>query len=268
MSILTRARQIESKLAQTIDRAARRWSQSGARGPLEGLHTVLEAVEDRIEPAGRGASVFPFNRIKVTVVAPSREARVRWCAVLDEDPPLQERIARRLRERGCEVPGLAVRVVYVADSEPGWTTPEVHIEFARVASVEQAPAPAAMPEIKLTIVSGSAEKPAYVLSLGRINLGRSAEVRDRAHRLVRTNHVAFADAGGAVNETVSRCHAHVDYVDSAGEYRLTDDRSAHGTTVVRGGRTIPVPAGARGIRLRTGDEIVLGEARLRVGVRS
>ena len=269
MSILTRARRIESKLAHTIDRAARRWSQSGPRGPLDVLHAVLEAVEDRIEPAGRGTSVFPFNRIKVFVVAPSREDRVRWAAVLDEDPRLQERIAGRLCERGCAVSGLAVRVVYVTDPEPGWTTPDVHIEFSRVASVEPAaPAAAAVREIKLTVVSGSAEKPAYVLSLGRVNLGRSAEVRDRAHHLVRTNHVAFADAGSAVNETVSRCHAHIDYVDSAGEYRVTDDRSAHGTTVVRGGRTIAVPAGTRGVRLQTGDEIVLGEARVRVGVRS
>jgi hypothetical protein len=267
MSILTRARQIESKLARTIDRAAQRWSQSGPRGPLEIRHAVLEAVEDRIEPAGRGTHVFPFNRIKVSVVAPSREARLRWAAVLDEAPSLQDRIATRLQERGCEAGSLQVRVVYAAQPEPEWMTPEMHVEFARVSTSEAAPASVvATRDIRLTVVSGSAEKPVYVLTLGRINLGRNREVRDRGHRLVRTNHVAFTDGGGPVNETVSRCHGHIDYLDSAGEYRITDDGSAHGTTIVRGGRTVPVPAGSRGVRLQAGDEVVLGEARLRIGL--
>jgi hypothetical protein len=48
----------------------------------------------------------------------------------------------------------------------------------------------------------------------------------------------------------------------SGEHRLHDDRSAHGTGIIRGDRTIPVPPGSRGVRLRSGDEIVIGEARL------
>jgi pSer/pThr/pTyr-binding forkhead associated (FHA) protein len=84
--------------------------------------------------------------------------------------------------------------------------------------------------------------------------------------MIRTNHVAFADEGSGVNETVSRCHAHVEYHHSSGDYRVYDDRSAHGTGVVRHGRTILVSPGSRGVRLLTGDEIVLGEARLRVTI--
>jgi predicted component of type VI protein secretion system len=34
--------------------------------------------------------------------------------------------------------------------------------------------------------------------------------------------------------------------------------------VSRRGRTIPVPPGSRGVRLHSGDEITLGEARLKV----
>jgi hypothetical protein len=45
---------------------------------------------------------------------------------------------------------------------------------------------------------------------------------------------------------------------------LHDDGSEHGTGIVREGRTVPVPRGARGVRLFSGDEIVLGEARVRV----
>ena len=66
------------------------------------------------------------------------------------------------------------------------------------------PEPAPAHEITLTIVNGSADKPAYTLTLDRINLGRCAEVRDSRNRLMRTNDVVFTDAAGAINETVSR----------------------------------------------------------------
>jgi pSer/pThr/pTyr-binding forkhead associated (FHA) protein len=74
------------------------------------------------------------------------------------------------------------------------------------------------------------------------------------------------DLAGASNHSVSRRHAHIEYVEAARHYRLRDDRSAHGTSIVRHGRTVAVPAGSRGIRLESGDEIVLGEARARVRI--
>jgi pSer/pThr/pTyr-binding forkhead associated (FHA) protein len=78
--------------------------------------------------------------------------------------------------------------------------------------------------------------------------------------------VAFTDAGGTANDTVSRRHAHIDYADESADYRISDDGSAHGTSIVRNGTTIGVPSGTRGIRLQSGDEIVLGEARVRVKI--
>jgi hypothetical protein len=268
MDILHKARKLESKLAQTIDRAAQQWSRSGPRGPLEVLHGVLAAVDDRMEPAGRGTHVFPFNKIKVTVVADSRDARARFAGVLDGIPSLRERIATRLRDAECEVPSLQVRVAYVAHPESAWTTPEFHVEFDRAHVTEQPKEPdtTATRELTLTVVNGSAHQPAYALTLERINLGRCAEVRDRRNHLIRTNHVVFTDAAGPINETVSRCHAHIDRGESPGDYRLFDDRSAHGTTIVRHGKTVSVPAGSRGVRLQAGDEIVLGEARLRINL--
>jgi FHA domain-containing protein len=264
MDILAKARQLESKLARTVDRAAQQWSQSGPRGPLEVVHGILDAVEERIEPAGRGTHVFPFNKVRATIVAASPDARARFSGVLDRSPTLQERISKKLRDAGCDVRGLQVKVSYVTQTDPAWTVPEFHVDFGRGAVQEPAPPePIAVHEITLTIITGSAEKPAYALTLDRINLGRCMEVRDRRNHLLRTNHVAFADAAGTTNETVSRAHAHID-CDKSGEYRLFDDRSAHGTSIVRNGKTISVPAGSRGVRLQSGDEVVLGEARLRV----
>jgi len=263
MDILAKARQIESKLARTVDRAAQQWSKSGPRGPLEVLHGILETVDERIEPAGRGTHVFPFNKIKATIVAVSPDARARFSGVLDGPPSLQERIARKLRDANCEAPGLQVKVAFVSQADPAWMTPEFHVDFGRGPVHEPAAAPesAAVPEVTLTVVTGAADKPAYALTLDRINLGRCAEVRDNRNRLLRTNHVVFTDAAGPTNETVSRTHAHIDCLTS-GEFRLFDDRSSHGTSIVRNGKTIGVPAGSRGVRLQSGDEVVLGEARV------
>jgi hypothetical protein len=265
---LGKARTLESKLTRTFDRAAQQWSRSGPRGPFEVLQAILDAVEERLEPAGRGSHVFPFNQIKVSVVAASNDARARFAGVLEEDPRLQERIARRLRERGCEVPRMDVEIAYVSEPASGWAAPEYHLDFGR-APLPEPPAPSAPArtrEFRLTITNGAADKPAYALAIDRINLGRCAEVRDSRNHLIRTNHVVFKDTAGSANDTVSRRHAHIEYSASTGVYRIVDDRSAHGTTIVRNGRTITVPAGSRGVRLQSGDEVMLGEARLRVRI--
>jgi hypothetical protein len=271
MDILTRAlgsvRKLESTLTRTVERAAQQWSRSGPRGPLEVLHAILAAVESRLEPAGRGTRMFPFNRIKVSILAASREERARFTAVLDEDPTLQERIINHLHDLGSDVPGLHARVVFVAQAAPDWSAPGFHIDFGR-ASLAELPQPESSfaHELKLTVTSGASDKPTYALTLDRINLGRCAEVRDSRNRLIRTNHVAFKDGVGATNDTVSRRHAHIDYDESTKAFRIADDRSAHGTAIVRNGRTIGVPAGSRGVRLQSGDEVMLGEARFRVRI--
>ena len=267
MDILGKARKLESTLSRTLDRAAQHWSKSGPRGPLEVLHAILESVDERVEPAGRGTRIFPFNRIKVIALAPTRDARTRLASVLDGTPTLHEKIAARLRSAGCDAAGICVRIVYAAQSQPDWIESEFHVDFSNGAPLDvPAPDPAAPREITLTITSGIGGKPVYTLTQERINLGRCEEVRDHGHRLIRTNHVVFTDRGDAANDTVSRRHAHIDYNGEAHDYRIADDRSAHGTSLVRNGATIPVPAGSRGIRLQSGDEIVLGEARLRVEI--
>lgn len=265
MSIIGRARQLEGFIARSIDDAAQKVTQPHPLEPLEIVHAILDVVEDEVLPAGRGAYVFPFNRIAIAVVTLSPAARARHEAVFDEAPTLGERIGERLRAVHCDVPGLSVDVAYVSASADHWSNPHFHVEFARGARLAPVVLPVPRPGgIDLTIVCGTAESAAYSFTQTRIDLGRCAEVRDARHRLFRTNHVAFADVDAGVNASVSRCHAHVEYDRESGDYRLHDDRSAHGTGVLRHGKTLAVAPGSRGVRLQTGDEIVLGEARLRV----
>ena len=269
MDILRNLRRLESKLARTVDDAARKVTTARTREPLEILHAIVDSAEKRIEPAGRGKYVFAFNQINICIAANGREARARFEAVLGSEPPLHDRIVERLQAAGCVLNGLSINVTYVDRSEPHWTASEFNVEFDCFAGPPQPnlQSNVAQPTLKLTIVQGATEKPTYVFTSSRINLGRCADVRDNHNRLIRTNHVAFDESGGESNLSVSRQHAHIDCTASrGGDYRLCDDRSLHGTSVLRNGKTIAVPPGPRGVRLQSGDEISLGEARLHVEI--
>jgi len=282
MDILAKARQLEARLARTVDRAAARVMPPGGREPLEIAHAVVEAVEREVQPAGRGRHLFPFNRIRVLVVAPSKQARARFEATFAVEPTLAQRIHTRLETAGCVPADLGVTVDYVEAAGGSWSAPDVHVEFDRVdeplpeptsaeATVgKPAPAPVPVeeppPAVEIEIAVGEAEQQLYSFQFARIDFGRCTQVRDRRNQLVRTNHVAFADTDDALNRTVSRRHAHLEYVAAEHAFRVYDDGSEQGTAVSRGGRTIAVPPGARGVRLLPGDEILLGHARLRVRV--
>lgn len=270
MSLLHKVRRFEADLTRAVERRARDWAKSGAREPLEIAQAIVDSVAERLEPAARGRYVFPYNRLHVSIVAVSRDDRARFAAVLDSEPTLRDRILARVGDADGDKTGVQIVVSYVARPSPGWPTLEYHVDFARVATAPvapaAAPAPEKSPDLHIAIVNGTAEQAAYVFSLPRVNLGRCAEVRDSLSRLVRTNHVAFVDVTGTANHSVSRRHAHIEYLESTRDYRLRDDRSAHGTSIVRNGRTLSVPAGSRGVRLESGDEVVLGEARARVRI--
>ena len=274
MDILARARQLEATLARTVDRAAARVAPAGGREPLEIAHAIVDAVEREVQPAGRGRHLFPFNRIRVLLVAPSKPARARFEATFAVEPTLEQRIHTRLEAAGCAPAGLGVHVDYVDVAGPGWAASDLHVEFDRVDEPLPEPVVAAAPvvamveapppAVEIEVAAGQADQPVYSFEFTRIDLGRCTHVRDSRNQLVRTNHVAFADSDDALNRTVSRRHAHLEYAPGEKAFRVYDDGSEQGTAVSRGGRTIAVPPGARGVRLQPGDEILLGNARLRV----
>jgi FHA domain len=269
MSFLHRARDLEAKLAGTLDRTVGGLVRSGAREPLEVVHAILDAAQQEVQSSGRGRRVFPFNVITLTVLAPSRDARARFEAVFADGPSLHDRLVAHLESTGCSMDDveLDVTVKYDNHSRRNWRSPEFHIEFARVAKAERRapPTETAPPRVEVTVLTGAAERRTYVLTPSpRIDIGRGAEVRDRQHRLIRTNHVAFVEGSDSVNQSVSRRHAHIAYEPVARCFRLRDDGSEHGTSIVRHGRNLAVPRGARGVRLEAADEIVLGDARVRV----
>jgi hypothetical protein len=266
MDILRKARRLEHAIAQKLDGLTQRLTQSEQREPLAVMLAIVDEVEQDTQQAGRGKRVFPFNRITASVAAGTAGQRARFEAVFDGDPSLEQRIVERLQSAGCDVRGIGVDTTYVAAADATWTNPRFHIELARVPGVGDARHSVTVPaRIELRVVHGTAEREDYSFSLERIDIGRCVEVRDSRHRLLRTNHVAFVDGSGSPNRSVSRRHAYVACSES-GVYRLFDERSAHGTSVLRNGRTITVPPGSRGIVLESDDQIVLGDARLAVKI--
>jgi pSer/pThr/pTyr-binding forkhead associated (FHA) protein len=266
MDIRRKLQQLEARIGSTFDRKVSQLVQARTREPLEIVHAVVERTAREVQSSGRGRRVFPFTALTLTVAAPSRDERARLEAVFDADPSLRTRIVQRLRADGCAIESLELAVQFVPRPQKNWEQPQYHVEFIRSTEPVQpvAAEPGAQGRIELTVLNGAAQKRTFVLGGPRIDLGRCAEVRDNRHRLVRTNHVAFAEQPGDVNRSVSRRHAHISYDAGAEQFRLHDDGSEHGTGIVREGRTVPVPRGARGVRLFSGDEIVLGEARIRV----
>lgn len=269
MDLLRKAQRLETRISNAFDRAAHRVAGSEPLQPLEIVHRILDAVQSHLEPAGRGRRSFPFNRVRVTLAAITRHDRARLDAVLKGEPSLRDRIVQRLRSSGCEITNLTITIGYAATHTEGWTHPQFHLEFDRVTQARSAAAGLHGPGVELAVTRGVAEKRHYSLQSSRIDLGRRAEVRNSRHRLIRTNHVAFLDdePPDTTNQSVSRCHAHITYDRATSSYRVHDDGSAHGTVVVRSGRSIDVSSGSRGVRLMSGDELVLGEARLRVKIR-
>jgi hypothetical protein len=267
MDLLLKARQLESQIARTLNTAAQRVSGSSGRSPLEVIHAIIDVIEQEVVPAGRGRRVFPYNTVNVVIAVGSPAVQARYEVLLENGPTLGERILERVREAGAEVAGIDVTLAFSDEPEAGWTAPDFDLQCSRVKTPVEVVAIAApvREPIVLTAVRGTVTEASYSLSQARIDVGRGVEVRDTRNQLLRTNHVAFMEDADEVNRSVSRRHAHIT-CDASGTYRLHDDGSAHGTSILRNGATISVRSGSRGVRLRDGDEIILGEARVRVDV--
>jgi len=273
MDIAGKARKLERRISRTVDAAVVEFVGRSASAPLEVVHGVVDRAEAEIQDIGRGRRVFPFNRVRLQIAIGSsdKESRARYAAVIDGPPSLSDRLAERLVASGCRIERIDTAVVFVRRRGSDWGAADFHVEFDRVDLPLEAvagPRRSDQPSVrlKLTIVKGAAEQRSYAFTTGRIDIGRRSDVVDQRQRLIRTNHVAFSEEGPDENRTVSRRHAHIEFSEQERCYRLWDDRSAHGTAIVRRGRSIRVPPGARGMRLETDDEIVLGQARIRVGV--
>ena len=231
--------------------------------PLELLHAVLEELERKVQPAGRGRRVFPYDHVSVRISQPGADAAAMQ-AVFEQ---LEPRLRDRLNELKCEAPE-SIRATVDVDVAPEAGQPLLAVECFRraqedtpVAVTAEAPG---RPTLRIAVLKGQCEESEYVFDEPVVAIGRTADPAD-AFGQIRHNHVAFADVRDGVNETVGRAHARLQFDAASGHYYLFHEASSNPTSIVRNGRTIRVASrDPRGVRVQSGDQLQLGRAVLRV----
>ena len=239
--------------------------------PLEILQAVLDQVELQVQPVARGRRVFPFVGLVIRV----RTNPAASAAMIAAFEDFGTRVRERLLEVRCEAPRrLDVDLECLDEAPASW--PETRVFDVRYVADEPPPArggtPAAAatvpapPVIHVTVIAGTAMESSWRFSEGTVSIGRSADPADElGHH--RRNRIAFVDVVDGINETVGRAHARLHCDAAAGEVRLFDEGSRNGTSILRDGEVIAVHRrDPRGVRVRSGDEIRLGRALLRVEI--
>lgn len=281
-----------TKMDKLLD-AVRRWTKPWESGtePMEIRRGVLDEVESRIVSAGQGKRVFPFNRLKIRLLAPGPREKVELEAVAKDVWDLPGEIRERLTEQGCPVPGdLDVDVEVTDEGGPEFGERRFHIDFQRAERKEAPvrasspnvatsasplatlaiPSPASgtdRPTLELTVLKGAATRKVYSFPAGRVHVGRMEEIADEEGRVRRRNDVAFLEEGD-VNQTVSREHARFVFDEASGEIRLRAEPGASSTRIFREGKSIDVSGrDPRGVRVQPGDEVYFGRACVKVAIR-
>jgi hypothetical protein len=234
-----------------------------AATPLEIGLAVLDDVERRVEPVGRGRRVFPYTRLVIRVKQVHPDRAPLESALQDID----RKISERLSEVRCEAPrAIDVRVSYLKEAPAEWTPDQLFATdyFREADSPVATESHAPPPTVHVAVLRGAATETSYTFTEPLISIGRSSDLTDELGR-VRRNRVAFLDTVDGVTETVGRAHARLRFDTAAKEYRLFDDGSSNGTSIIRGGATIAVPPrDPRGIRVLSGDEVQVGRAVIRL----
>ena len=239
------------------------WSSQVSGAPrsrelLEIRRDVLEEIRDRIKPAGNGRNVFPYEGIAIRLATQGvAQQELFQAAFSDKANGLERDIRDLLAEAEVPVPPeLTVIVEAVEDPTVALSGHPFQLEFAsRKGQVSSTRPPAT-----LKVLRGDAEPTEYAIKSDRVNIGRMTEVTGERDGLRRRNDLAFADT----EATISREHASIRFDTTTGKFRIFDSSSQRGTIIFREGRRLEVPRGAaRGTQLQSGDEIHLGEARVR-----
>src|SRR5215210_2174824 len=265
--------------------AVRRWTRPWPTGtePMEIRRAVLDEVESRIVSAGAGKRVFPFNRLRIRLLAPGSREKDELEALVGDAWDLPAEVRERLAERGCTVPpDLDVDVEVTDQADPAFGDRRYRIDYERAISTKPAAPPTAgvatvaipapslagdRPTLELTVLKGAATQRVYSFPAGRIYVGRLEEIVDDEGRVRRRNDVAFQEEGD-VNQTVSREHARILYDEASGELRLRAEPGASSTRIFRDGRSIDVSGrDPRGVKIQSGDEIYFGRASVKVTIR-
>ena len=239
--------------------------KSGAREAIELFRDALDQIAARATVGKRGDRVFPFNLVTIELMADGPERKAVLEALFEPSQLLEDIRASLTEERVTTLANLTVAVRYLQEAV---VEMRIVCEKTGEAAAPSPSAPAAvaveLKPMRLVTLAGVSSPVDLVIGCSHVNLGRESEVVDSLGRAIRRNDLFFPEDAHEANASVSRSHAHIRFEGTSGDWRIYDDGSSLGTVIFRDGRRIDVPAHAgRGVVLRSGDEIYLGQVRLR-----
>jgi hypothetical protein len=139
-----------------------------ASTPLELLLATLDNLEKKVQPAGRGTRVFPYNRVVVHIFQPNAER----AAVESVFRQLEARLRERLAELRCDAGGRIATELVFAPAAAADGAPALAVEcFNDVQVPVEHAAGATYPALRVTVVKGCGQP-------GRVHVQRRGG-RDR-----------------------------------------------------------------------------------------
>jgi len=238
---------IESRMSRLFGRGSPGDAAPSKLEPVEIRMQALKQIAGCVQPTGRGGYYFPHAGVKLTL-------RSSLLAPAFSNPQFEQDLQAELVERSCGAGRVAVTIEIVEG--PGQPVEIEYLDASKITSEKD------RPDAYVKVLRGKAAVETVRVSGDRIYIGRLAEVRQKDGSILRRNEVAFDES----ETTVSRKHAWIQYEPGDKRFRVFDDpQSGRGTQVVRNGSTIRSDS-VRGVELRDGDEIHLGNAQLRFDV--
>jgi hypothetical protein len=225
---------------------------------------ILDEIESRIV-SNTGGKHFPFGKAIVRLQPQTEAQRNSFEKAFLHQGALKADILQKLTDSQSRYPDEFEAIIEIrrgTDTDPAKASPRPLFEmnFIKHNPVRRRD----IPETKLFITKGTAERAEYRIKKERILIGSLSEVLDREGRMVRKNDVVFPSNGSEINISVGYSHARIWFDFEKGEFCILDEVSRYGTRIVRAGLTIEVPSrDTNGIRLQSGDEIYFGQAGLR-----
>jgi hypothetical protein len=244
------------KLEQMLGSAFRKIPAGGSQAwePIEIRRAIIREITEHVQPKGGGEYVFPFAEVAVEIFARDTTEQQTLEALLDA-AELTGELRQKLAGQGCKADNVAVLIDVIQIEANDETAEPFRIEYRR----KRVEHPSARPTARLVVLQGGASEKELVIDRDLVYMGRLNEVKSSSGGLERRNDLAFSDT----ETTVSRKHAWLRYHPMEGKFRVYNDPACSlGTQVFRDGRII-VCDSTRGVQLRSGDELHLGNAQIR-----
>lgn len=243
------------------------------KGPLDakGLReAILQFIKEELQKldGGEGAAMAGLQLF----VSAAAEERFLYDTALysDDAEKLQEEIQRTADNFALSLPeDWKLTVDFVAELPVGSVQKaEMKVALLMKKKTKAAATSSAVPvEGMLQILKGDAEESSYILKpvSGRINIGRGKNVASN-DGAIRINQIAFPeDPASEFNKYISRQHAHIEWDEPSGFYKLFADEGGvppgNKTKIknLRDESTHKLNSTVIGYPLHPGDQIILAD---------